>query len=171
MAWLEQMGQTRATQGGQPGRRGAARFPQDNFGKARAPEIVLTRERICGLTEGREQGHDQRLEVHACQAHDHAGSDGQEQRVPVLRWDAQGVPQVPQEVAHLPEPVSQCNSAEGAGEPLPREPPREEGGRSAALRRNHGGMLESIGSLLQPAHAVCTRLDVRNHSHQENPVL
>jgi hypothetical protein len=37
--------------------------------------------------------------------------------------------------------------------------------------RNHGGMLESVGSLLQPAHTVCTRLDVGNHGHQENPVL
>ncbi len=49
---------------------------------------------------------------------------------------------------------------EGAGEPLQGELPREEGGGQAALRGNHGRMLEGVGPLLQQANAVCAGSDV-----------
>jgi hypothetical protein len=63
-------------------------------------------------------------------------------------------------MAHLPGPLPQGNSAEGAGEPLQGELPGEEGGGPTALRRNYGGMLDGVGPLLQQANAVHAGSDV-----------
>ncbi len=70
-------------------------------------------------------------------------------------------------MTHLPGPLPQGDSTEGAGESLQGELSGEEGGGPTALRGNHGGMLEGVGPLLQQAHAVRAGLDVRDHGHQE----
>jgi hypothetical protein len=103
--------------------------------KVKPTQVVVKREGVHRLAERCERGHDQLPAVHARQADDLAGPDWQEQLVPVLQRDAQGVPQVPQEMAHLPGPLPQGDSAEETGEPLQGELPGKEGWRTDCVAK------------------------------------
>ncbi len=57
------------------------------------------------------------------------------------------------------------------GEPLQGELPGKEGSGSTKKCGDDGRMLEGVGPVLQPAHAVRARSDVWDHGNEEDPIL